>query len=249
MKVVAFFVAALAFLLAAVAAFMPAALVDRRLDAATAGRIRLADAAGTVWEGRGAVTDAAGTWRAPLAWSISKADVLRNVHAVSLRPIDGAATPHGTVEVIDDGARVHDLAVEAPAQALAALLPVRALPVLGGTIAVSAADFAWTAKEKSGRIDAQWRGARLVSGDAQADLGTVTLSATPQGAALSGRIANTGGDVRLDGTVAVADGSVSVDGTIAPAAGAPPHIVRALAALGTPDAGGAVRIAWRASLR
>ena len=249
MKLAGFLVAALACLLAAATAFMPATLVDRRLDAATGGKLRITDAAGTVWAGRGAITDAGGTWRVPVAWSISKADVLRNVHAVALQPADGAATPRGTVQIVDDGARAHDLAVEAPAQALAAALPIRALAVLGGTIAVSAADFAWTAKEKSGRIDAQWRGARLVSGDARADLGTVTLSAAPQGAALGGRIANTGGDVRLDGTVVVDAGGLSVEGTIAPAAGAPPAIARALAALGTPDAAGAVRIAWRGSLR
>ncbi|HTQ02122.1 MAG TPA: type II secretion system protein N [Casimicrobiaceae bacterium] len=249
MKLAAFLVAALACLLAAVAAFMPATLVDLRLDAASGGKLRLTDATGTVWDGRGAVTDAGGAWRVPVAWSISKADVLRNVHAVALRPVDDAATPRGTVQAVDDGARVHDLSVEVPAQALAALLPTRALPVLGGTIAVSAADFAWTAKDKSGRVEAQWRGARLVSGDARADLGTVTLSAAPQGSALGGRIANTGGDVRLDATVAVSDGSVSVEGTIAPAAGAPPTIARALAAFGTPDAAGAVRVAWRGSLR
>ena len=81
------------------------------------GRLRLADAAGTVWNGRGVLTDSAGTWRIPLGWTISKADMLRGTRAVSVQPVDGASSPSGTVEVVDDGVRVRSLRVEIPAQA------------------------------------------------------------------------------------------------------------------------------------
>lgn len=249
MKVAAFLVFAFGCIVAAILSFLPASLVDRRIDAASQGKLRLADASGTVWKGRGLLTDSAGTWRVPVGWSIAKADVLRGIHALSLRPVDGASAPQGSVEWVDDGVRIRGLAAEAPAQALAWVLPARALPTLGGTIFVSGSQFAWNAKESSGTLDAHWRGARLVAGDVVADLGTVDLALAPQDKRLSGRLTNSGGEVRIDGTLTITVTDINVDATIAPAPDAPPQIARALASLGTPGAGGSVRITWRGPLR
>jgi hypothetical protein len=234
---------------AALAAFLPATFVDRELDAQTGGRLRFADASGTIWNARGVLTAPASAWRLPIAFTIAKEDIARGVHRVVLQSVD-ASTAHGSIEVVGDGARVRDLAIEAPAAALSAAMPARGVATFGGTIAVTAGIFDWTASEQDGGINARWRGARLVVGDTIADLGTVEVSGSPRNGQLNGRIANTGGDVRIDGTVvASAAGAVTVDATVAPAASAPPNIARALAAIGSADANGAVRIAWRGTLR
>ncbi len=249
MKALAIVLLIIAAVVVTAVAFLPASLVDGRIASATQGRLRLADAYGTVWNGRGVLTDSAGTWRIPLGWTISKTDLLRGTRAVALQPVDGASSPSGTVEVIDDGVRLRGLRVEIPAQALASALPMRPLPAFGGTVTLSASDLAWTDKAKAGTLQAQWRGARVATGDQAADLGTVDVTASAQDGRIAGKINNTGGDVRVDGTINVAGNSIAVDATAAPNPGAPPDIVRALAAAGTPDANGNVRIGWRGSLR
>ena len=249
MKILAIVLLVVAVAVATVVAFLPASLVDGRIAAATQGKVRLADATGTVWDGRGVLTDGAGTWRLPLGWTISKAGVLRGTHAVVLHPVDGATSPAGTVEVVDNGVRLRDLRVEVPAQAVMGALPMRPLPAFGGTIAIAASDLAWNDKSRAGALEARWRGARVAAGDNVADLGTVDFTATPQGANVAGKVTNTGGDVRVEGTVNIAGGSVAVDALVAPNPGAPPNVARAIASAGTPEASGAVRIGWRGRLR
>jgi len=248
-KIAALVVVILAAIAAAVVAFLPASLVDGRVASLSQGKLRLADASGTVWDGRGVLTDGAGTWRMPVGWSISMADVLRGVHVVALKPVDGAASPAGTIESIDGGLRMRDVRVEVPAQALFGTLPIKPLPSFGGVVSVVANDLAWNQKSRSGGFEAHWRGARVASGDNVADLGTVDLVAAPQDARLAGRLTNSGGDVRIDGNVTYAAGAATVDATLTPNPGAPANIARAIAAIGTPDASGSVRIGWRGNLR
>ena len=233
----------------ALAAFAPATLVDRRLAQATAGKLRLADAQGTVWRGRGIVTDNGGRFAVPVAWRTSRKALLEGKARVELQPIPGAATPTGLAEVADGGVLLRSIALELPAQALTSALPASALPTLGGIVTVSAPSFAWSNSAASGALDARWRGARLVVGDAVVDLGTVELAVTPQGSGLGGRLTNRGGDVRIDGTLTLAGTAMSVDATLAPAPNAPPHVTRALAALGPQGAGGDARVSWRGSLQ
>jgi general secretion pathway protein N len=248
-KTAALVVLVVAVAVASVVAFLPASLVDGRVASATQGKVRLADATGTVWDGRGVLTDGAGSWRLPLRWTVSKADLLRGTHAVVLHPVDGAASPAGIVEAVDNGIRVRDLRVEIPAQALMGALPMRPMPAFGGTIAVTANDIAWNDKAKSGALEARWRGARVAVGENVADLGTVEFAATPQDSRFAGKLTSSGGDVRVDGALSVAGSTVSVDATVTPSPGAPAGIARALASMGTPDANGTVRIGWRGSLR
>ena len=249
MKTASIVALVVAVVIATAIAFLPASVIDMRIASATQGKMRLAEAAGTVWNGRGILTDSAGTWRVPLGWTIATADVVRGVHAVVLHPVDGASTPSGTVEVVDNGVRVRALQAELPPQVIFGALPMRPMPAFGGTIAVTANDLAWNEKAKNGALEAHWRGARVASGDNAADLGTVDLAAAPQESRLVGKLTNSGGDVRVDGTVNIAAGNVAVDATVAPTPGAPANIARALASVGTPDANGTVRIGWRGNLR
>ena len=250
MKTAAIVVLVLAVAIATVVAFLPASLVDGRIASATQGKVRLADAAGTVWEGRGVLTDAAGTWRMPLGWTISKADVLRGIRAVVLHPVDGAASPAGTVEVVDDGMRLRDLRVEMPAQAFLGALPMRPLPTLGGTVALTARDLAWNNTAKTGAMEAHWSGARVAAGENVADLGTVTFAAAPQGSRIAGKLTNSGGDVtrgRHGGHRGRATSRWTRRCLQTPAR-PPPSPARSPRS-GTPDANGSVRIGWRGRLR
>jgi hypothetical protein len=249
MRAAAIAVVGFGLLLAALAAFAPATLVDRRVAAATAGKLRLADAAGTVWSGAGTLTDAGNTWRLPVAWRTSPIALAAGRLQLALAPAGGAGSPRGTLDLRSGGGELRDLAVDIPAAALAALLPARSNVTLGGTVALASPDFGWTGERGTGALNARWREARLFAGGALADLGTVDVALSAQDQRLTGRIGNSGGDVRIDGTFNVTEGVVSVDATVAPAPAAPPQIARALAALGTPDGNGAVRVAWRSALR
>lgn len=245
-------VLAIVFLLslaAAGVAFLPATLVDSRIAAATGGKLRLQDAAGTVWSGRGALGDAAGVWRMPLAWRIDPLDVVRGMRQVTLLPAGDGATPRGTIGLRDGGIATRDLALELPSNALAMLLPKGTAPVLGGTLAVTSPALTFERGTPSGTLEARWTGARLVAGDAVADLGTVRLMVKPRGNGLAGTLTSDGGDVRVDGTLTYAAPLLRVDATLTPGPETPAAVTRALALAGTPDAAGRVRIAWRGNVQ
>lgn len=235
-------------LLVAIAAFAPASLIDRRLAANSSGKLRMSDAAGTVWNGTGILTDATGSWRVPVGWSVSVPALARETFSITLLPTSDA-TPRGTIAFATDAAALREVAVELPAALLASALPGRGAIVLGGNLTFTASAFDWNGERGGGALNARWRDARLVAAGTTADLGTVDVVLEPQGNRLAGRIGNSGGDVRIDGTMTFAATAISVDVEIAPLPATPPAVVRALAALGTPDSAGAVRVAWRGSLR
>jgi general secretion pathway protein N len=249
MKPAAIGILACALLLLAVAILAPASLLDRRIVAATGGKVRLVDATGTVWNGRGALADQSGTWRSPVAWTVAWTALAKGTLAVAFEPAAGATTPRGTLDATSTGFSLHDAAIEFPARALAGALPGRAPVALGGTVTLTAGAFAWDGPRGSGALDVRWRDARLVVAGTVASLGNVDAAFTPQDGGLRGRVRNTGGDVRIDGTVTLAASAGSADLTVAPQPGAPDAVARALPALGTPDGSGAVRIAWRSGAR
>lgn len=249
MKAAALGIVGCALLVAAFAAFAPATLVDRRLAAATGGKLRIVDAEGTVWSGRGALADATGAWRLPLAWTVDATALARGALAGALTPPSGASSPSGTFDLASAGVTLRDLRIEVPAGALASVLPARIPVALGGTLTVTTAEFAAGADAYRGGINARWRDARAVVGGTVANLGAVDLALAPQDGRLAGRLISSGGDLRIDGTVTLAATSVGVDATVTPLPSAPELVGRALAALGTPDGSGGVRVSWRGALR
>ena len=84
MKLIAVLVAFVMLIVAAVAAFAPAALLGTRLDAATQGQLRLANAEGSIWDGRGLVTNAQRTWSLPIAWKVAPLKIARGSFAIAL---------------------------------------------------------------------------------------------------------------------------------------------------------------------
>ncbi|MCC6868785.1 MAG: type II secretion system protein N [Burkholderiales bacterium] len=249
MRRAALFLVFLVALVVAGAAFVPTAIVDGRLAALTDGTLHLTDASGTLWRGSGTLGDAAGTWRAPLAWRLDPAAALRGTLHVTLLPVGPGSTTRGTLVVHDGGFAATDVSIDLPAAALAALLPPRTTPTLGGTLALAAPTLAVTGGVAQGSLDVRWSGARIVLTDVVADLGTVHLAMAPQGQALVGALSNDGGNLRVEGTLTYRAPALAVDATLTPAPDVPAAVTRALAAAGTPDANGRVRVAWRGNLR
>jgi len=236
-------------LLGAIGALAPAALLDWRLAAATQGRLRLADSEGTVWNGRGVLTDAPGRWSAPLAWRVQPAALLGGVLDVTLSPVRGASEPRGEVRLSQSAVVLKNVAFSLPAAALHGASGDSAMVALFGEIAVDVETLRWDARHRDGVVRAQWPSARIAAAGVTALLGTLTMTLVPSDTRLAGTIANAGGDVRIAGNVAFAAESVELDTTITSLASTSPQIVRMLALLGSPDSSGAVRVRSRIPLR
>ncbi|HEY2818986.1 MAG TPA: type II secretion system protein N [Casimicrobiaceae bacterium] len=227
----------------ALVAFAPATWLDRRVAAATAGRVRLNDAEGTVWRGRGAIVDSHGAWRIPIAWRIAPTPLLRGVLDIEFEPAQSDA-PLGRVTLEDKSADLRNLRFRMPAAVLQSLSTVPLPLEPGGELVLDAAAFRYQPNQADGAFDVHWERARLATPGSALDLGNVTAHVAPQGSALVGTIANAGGDARIDGDVAVSTNGVSLRANIAPGPGVPPDIARLLAALGPTDSNGVVHVQW-----
>ncbi|MGI8896554.1 MAG: type II secretion system protein N [Casimicrobiaceae bacterium] len=245
MKRLALSLSAVVLLLAAIAVLAPAALLDWRLAAVTQGRLRLADSEGTVWNGRGVLTDAPGTWSVSVAWRVQPVALLGGVLDVTLYPVRGASEPRGEVRLSQSEITLKNVALSLPAAALQNASGDPAIVTLFGEITVEAEALRWDGRRGDGVLHARWPSARIAVADVTALLGTLTMTLVPRDARLAGTIANTGGDVGIAGNVAFAAESIELDATITPLAATPPLLARMLALLGPADSSGAVRLRWR----
>jgi hypothetical protein len=248
MKVAALAIVFVAALLIALVWFAPASLVDGQISSATQGRLRLAAAHGTLWRGGATLTDATGAWALPLDWRVEPSLSPRAVVLV-LEPAPGRAEPRGHITLLDGTLHVAGLSLAVPAAALDGAFVARGQWTPGGELTLDASSFDWNGTAGSGALNLRWRGARIAGGGSMLDLGTLTLDLAPRADRLRGRVANDGGDVRIAGDVDLSGAGASVDATLTPTSSAPREMVRALSALGTPDAGGTVRVQWRGAPR
>ena len=229
---------AVVFIAGACVALAPAALLDRPVAAATGDALHLVEARGTVWRGNAIVTDASGTPRFPCAWRLSPLALLRGDVELTL-------DPQGRVSVSARDVALTDVHLDVPASILGAWLPRGVAAAIGGTMRIDVAALRFDGQSGDGALDARWEQARIALNGALADFGTATLHATPRGADITGTVTNAGGNLRIAGDFVLTNDSAGVSGTIAPVGEPVPEIARMLAALGTPDASGAVRFAWR----
>ena len=227
----------------ALVALAPASWLDRRIASATAGKIRINDAQGTVWRGNGAFVDAQGTWRVPIGWRVEPLAVAKGALDVELEPSEPDA-PRGRVLLQNESADLRNVRLTVQARVLPSLSPVT-LPIEpGGELVLDAPAFRYRMNQMEGSFDVRWERARVATAGSALDLGTVTAHVAPKGSALVGTIGNVGGDARVDGDVALASSGASVRVNISPGPGVPPDIARLLSALGTPDANGVVHLQW-----
>jgi len=236
-------------LLAAAAALAPASLLDARLDTATQGRLRLADAAGTIWSGRGLVTIPQRTWSLPISWKVDPRSLARGDMVITLQAVDGGDLPRGEIAWRDAGLAMNGVAFTVPATAMNASTATGNAMAMGGLVAFDAPHLNWSENGGEGTASARWTGARLAGSAGILALGTVTANLVPRNGRIEGRVGNRGGDVRIDGEFALAEAGIEVSATLAALPATPPAIVRALGALGTPDANGAVHVQWRGGTR
>lgn len=227
----------------AIAAFAPASLVDARLDSMTRGALRVADARGTLWHGGGRLTSPDGLWRLPVHWTLDPLPLLGGVTSIRLDAPDAAADAlRGRLEFRDHRIAAESLVARVPATVVATLAGPAA-PQAGGDLEVRIDALTLAPTGSSGGLAARWQNARLVgAGWPVLDLGTVTAKLTVRGNALAGPVSNENGVVRVSGDVSIGADRLAADLRLTPDASATAAVQKALAALGTPDASGAVSL-------
>ncbi len=249
MKTFAVLAAFALLLIAAVVHFAPATLVDARLAAATQGRLRMIDASGTVRSGRGVVTGESKTWSLPVSWDLDRWSLARGNMVVALSDPRGSDMPRGTLAWRNGALSLDGMAFSLPAAALDDVLAASGLAALGGEVAFDVPHFSWTGARIEGAASARWTGARIAASAGTLALGTVTINFTSRDGGVDGRIDNRGGDVRVDGELSLAQAGATARVTLTPLPSTPPATARALSALGTPDAAGAVQLKWSGGKR
>lgn len=223
----------------------PASWVAHRVAEAIGGTVRVIEAEGTVWDGRGVLTSPDGRWKVPVAWHLKAAPLVRGEVEVELAAQPGRDTPRGTLRMSRTGVATQGLVLDLPATILESAFAGRSPATFGGEIRLEARDLAVEGTQGRGTMTMRWERARLVGPDGTSvALGTVTATFVPRDGALDGRLANAGGEVAVTGTMTLLTSGVALDATISPRAGAGEAVERVLRALGPPDTDGAVRLQW-----
>jgi general secretion pathway protein N len=249
------FVAGVALFLLALVVTAPASLVDGRLDTLSAGRLRMANASGTIWNGAGEVLVLPGTAGIPMSWHIDALPLLWGELRGTLASTDDAA-PASSFSLSARELSLRNVALALPAGALlrAAGAPA-VLATAGGNVSLRIGELTKRGDRLAGQAGLRWDQATLQAASIGARpspriaLGDVRFDGTGQGNAIAGVLANAGGDVDISGTVSIAlDGTARVDASVRPRAGIDAErasaISGALALVGRPDGAGAFRITW-----
>jgi len=231
--------ACVAVLLAATAALAPATLVNPLLENASRGNLSLAEADGTVWNGRG-ILDVHSVARIPLAWRLDPLPLLKGEAHVTLVPPTppGSRAPRADIVARSDAIAVHTLDAALPAELAAALSP-RAGVKLSGIVRVTSPALEWTRTSLAGGARVDWNDAQFaIANDAGIRLGNVTANLAAAGDRLAGPVTNEGGDFDVRGTVSLrATGMPDTTLTMTPRTGDPAQ-TRSLTVSAKPDNSG-----------
>jgi len=154
-------VLALGVFAAALAVLAPATLIDERLEQASGGRLRLAEARGSLWSGAGwiEIRDAegrAGVARR-LAWRVLPWSLLRG-RLVAEIDLDQAAKPF-PVTLSLSGLQIADAGINLPAAALGLGVPKLAPFRLTGEVRVDISRLSIERSRVDGDATLQWRAA------------------------------------------------------------------------------------------
>jgi general secretion pathway protein N len=230
----------------------PATLVDGRLEAASAGHLRLTGATGTVWNGSGDLRMLPGTSATRVTWHIDWWPLLWRELRGTLGGED-TASPRASFTLSGSDFSLHDVAVTLPADALlrASGAPAVLVPA-GGAVALRSDALTRRGDSFEGQTALRWTAASLpgLRPDERIALGDVRFDAAGQGKEIAGTLSNAGGDVEITGTAAVsANGTSRADLVLRPRADVDAARAKAiagvLAAAGHPDGIGGYRIVWR----
>jgi general secretion pathway protein N len=245
--------AAACLLAAAVAVEAPATLVDRQLDSLTGGRMRIADAAGTIWNGGGALILLPYTARVPVQWHIDPLPLLGSRLSGTLGR-DATESSPATFDLGSDDFAVRRFVIAFPAEALLRATDApAAITAAGGIVDLRADAFAMHRGVFEGGFIARWQGASAPGPrpEVRIGLGEVRLEAVGNGGEIKGALSNRGGDIEIVGTVTLtATGAARVEARLKPRAGVDAErasaITAALSMVGSADDAGGFRVAWQA---
>jgi hypothetical protein len=241
-------------LLTAVAVEAPAVLADRQLDAHTNGRLRIADAAGTLWNGSGALVLLPNGARIPVLWHLDAMPLLRS-HLSGTLSHDSteSAQSRYTFDVGPDDFAVRNLAVALPAEALLRAGNAPAIVTgAGGMVELRADAFAMHRGAFEGNFVVRWLGASLPGPrpEVRLALGDVRLDGVGSGGEVKGLLSNAGGDIEINGTLTLGGtGAARLEARLKPRAGVDAErfkaIQAALSMIGAADDSGGFRVAWQ----
>ena len=232
------FVACVAVLLAAAAALAPAALMNPRLADASRGNLSLAEAEGTIWNGRG-ILDVRTAAHIPLTWRLEALPLLQGeAHVTLIPPTPPGSAPRADIVAGRGAIAVHELDAMLPVELVAALFP-RAGVKLSGVVRITSPALEWTRTSFAGGARLDWSDAQFaIANDAGIRLGNVTANLTAAGDRLTGPVTNEGGDFEVRGTVSLLPtGMPETTLTMTPRAGDPAQ-TRSLAVHARPDGSG-----------
>jgi general secretion pathway protein N len=232
----------------------PAALLDARINALSDGRVRIANAAGTLWHGSGELVLLPAGTRQPFFWRLEAWPLLRG-ETRAMIALDADAARSATLAYGRDRLDVRDLDVSLPAQSvLLAAAPKTPLRV-GGSLALHVERLVQLPDVLDAQLSAEWRDGSVPGSpaDAPISLGDVRIALNGRGAEINGPLRNSGGDVEIDGQVEIgATGKARLDATVRPRSSdreRTDRIAIALAALGPPDGRGGYRMTWTGTWR
>jgi hypothetical protein len=252
MRVLLVAAAAACLLAAGLALEAPATLVDRQLNELTGGRMRIGDAAGTIWNGNGALILLPYNARVPVQWHLDALPLLRSRLSGTLGR-DATDSSPATFDLSSDDFAVNHVVIAFPAEALLRATGAPSLiTAAGGTVDVRADAFAMRRGVFDGGFIARWQAASLPGPrpELRVALGAVRLDGVGNGGEIKGALSNAGGDIEITGTVNLAaTGATRVDARLKPRAGVDAErssaITTALSLLGAKDDSGAYRVAWQ----
>ena len=184
----------------ALVATAPATLIDGRLHAASGGRLRLADARGTLWSGSGQleIRDARGLrgLGEPVAWRFAPTSLLRARFAYEVA-LASAPRPF-PVAIFWSRIELADADIVLPAATLGHLVPKLATLGLKGELALHVPRLSLGRGATRGSATMQWRGA----GSALAPvspLGDYELRISGEGPTVRTTLHTLQGPLQLDG--------------------------------------------------
>jgi type II secretion system (T2SS) protein N len=235
----------------AIAITAPASLLDSRLAEATDGRMRIAGAMGTVWNGSGDLVLLPRGTRRPLAWHIDAWPLLTGEVRGTVA-MDGSAAQHAEFAYGRGRAALRGFDADLPMDTLlqSAGVPA-ALGSAGGNLGAHVERFAQTPGALDADLSLRWQDASVPAPTpgVRLALGDIKLELRGSGPEIGGPLSNRGGDVEIAGRVTL-DATLAsrLDATIRPRPGIDRDhadaLATALALIGAPDGQGGYRIAW-----
>lgn len=188
-----------AFTLALVAT-APATLLDARLDAASDGRLRLADAQGTLWSGTGQLEIRDERGRAglvkPVAWRLRPATLVRGRLGYEVG-LDPGSRPFA-VTIAWSRVELADAEIGLPAAALGHIVPTLATLGFTGDMTVHIPRLAIGRHARDGNATVHWRNAGSALSPV-APLGDYELRINAQGPTVRTTLHTSQGPLQLDG--------------------------------------------------